>query len=161
MSTGAGCCRWWKHSWQRMPTRGFPPPSGWGGERSPQKVCEEAAAVEPALIDERRHAAPGREKGEASLLHLRHATQRLKDAGRAYALPEKLWRILRSLSTDGRSEDGGVGSVRLRRLEAEPIEVKHQREWSALAKTAQLRRAAAERLLGHLHSRLPQRLRGA
>ena len=131
-----------------------------GVERSSQKRFEEAAALETALIDEQRQAAPGLGKGEASLLHLRHATQRLKDAGRAYALPEKLWRILRSLSTDGRSEDGGVGSVRLRRLDAETIEVKLQREWSALAKTAQLRRAAAKRLLEHLLSCLPQGLRG-
>src|SRR5262249_49659228 len=74
--------------------------------------------------------------------------------------PEKLLRILKGLSADGRSEDGGVGSLRLRRLDRETIELRLQREWSALAKTAQLRRAAAGHLLEHLLACLPRGLRG-
>jgi ATP-dependent DNA helicase RecQ len=131
-----------------------------GVERSSQKRFEEAASLEKALIDELRETAPDLAKGEASVLRLRHATQRLKDDGHAHALPETLWRILRSISTDGRSEDGGVGSVHLRRLDAETIEVKLQREWSALTKTAQLRRAGAECLLKHLLACLPPGARG-
>lgn len=131
-----------------------------GVDRSSLKRLEEAAALETALIDELRQAAPDLDKGEASLLQLRHATQRLKDAGHEHALPEKLWRIVRSLSTDGRNEDGGVGSLRLRRLDAETIDVKLQRDWSAIVKTAELRRAAAERLLEHLLACLPQGTRG-
>ncbi|OGA46068.1 MAG: helicase [Betaproteobacteria bacterium RIFCSPLOWO2_12_FULL_62_13] len=131
-----------------------------GVERSSLKRFEEAVALETALIDELRQAAPELEKGEESLLQLRRITQRLKDAGHSHALPEKLWRIVRSLSTDGRSEDGGVGSLRLRRLDAETVQVTLQREWFALAKTAQLRRAAAERLLEHLLGCLPQGTRG-
>jgi len=131
-----------------------------GMERSSQKRLEEAAALETALIDELRQAAPELEKGETSLLQLRHASQRLNDAGHAHVLPEKLWRIVRSLSTDGRSEDGGVGSLCLRRLDAETVQVALQREWSALEKTARLRRAAAERLLEHLLACLSQGTRG-
>ncbi len=131
-----------------------------GVERSSLKRFEEAVVLETALIDELRQAAPELEKGEASLLQLRHVTQRLKDAGHVYALPEKVWRIVRSLSTDGRSEDGGVGSLGLRRLDAETVQVRLQREWSALARTAQLRRAAGERLLEHLLACLPQGTRG-
>lgn len=131
-----------------------------GVERSSQKRFAEAAALEIALIDELRQAAPELGKGDASVLHLRHATQRLKDGGHAHALPEKLFRIVRSLSADGRSEDGGVGSLRLRRLDAEAVQVVLQREWSALERTARLRRAAAERLLEHLLACLPQGVKG-
>ena len=131
-----------------------------GVERSSLKRFKSAAALEAALISQLREAAPDLEKGEASLLHLRHVSQSLKDAGHADALPEKISRIVRSLSTNGRSEDSGVGSVRLRHLDAETVEVKLQRDWSALTKTARLRCAAAERLLEHLLDCLPQGARG-
>jgi len=131
-----------------------------GVESSSQKRFQEAAALETALIEELQIAAPELGKGESSFLHLRHATQRLKDDGHTYALPEKVWRIIKSISQDGRSEEGGTGSLRLRRLDAEAVEVGLQREWPALEKTARLRREAARQLLEHLLSCLPQGMRG-
>lgn len=131
-----------------------------GVERSSQKRFEEAVALETALIAELRQDAPDLGKGDDSNLLLRQKTQHLKDAGHVYATPEKLWRILRSLSADGRSEDGGVGSVRLRKFDAETVNVTLQREWSDLDKTARLRRAGAERLLKHLLACLPEGIRG-
>ena len=131
-----------------------------GVERSSQKRLEEAVALETALIAELRQAAPELETGQSSRLSLRYAAQHLKDAGHACALPEKIWRCVRSLSTDGRSEDGGVGSLGLRRLDAEEVQLTLQREWTALDKTARLRRAAAGRLLQHLLSCLPAGMRG-
>ena len=131
-----------------------------GVERPSHKRLEETAALESALIDELRQAAPDLDKGAASSLHLRHVAQHLKEAGHAHAERDKLQRILKSLSNDGRSEDGGVGSLRLRKLDAESVQVTLQREWSALDKTAQLRRAAAERLLEHLLGCLPKEARG-
>ena len=131
-----------------------------GVERSSSKRLREAAALEMALIDELRQTAPDLGKGETSILHLRQATQRLKDAGYANALPEKLWRIVRSIASDGRDEEGGTGSLQPRRLDAETLEIKLQREWSALAKTAELRQAAAHRLLEHLLAVLPSGMRG-
>ncbi len=121
-----------------------------GVERSSQKRLQEAEALEVALIDELRQAAPNLGIGDSSVLHLRHATQSLKDLGHAHALPEKLRRIAKSLSNDGHNEEGGMGSLRLRRLDSEAIEVKLQREWPAVTKTAQLRRVAAKCLLEHL-----------
>ena len=41
------------------------------------------------------------------MLHLRRTTQRLKDDGHKYALPELLRRIVRSIAADGRGEGGG------------------------------------------------------
>ena len=131
-----------------------------GVERSSQKRFDQAAALETALIEEMQKEAPEMGKGDASLLHLRHATQRLKDAGHAEALPEKLWRIVRSLAADGRSDEGGVGSLGLRRLDSETAEVRLQREWPAVVRTANLRRAAAGRLLTHLLATLPPGQRG-
>lgn len=131
-----------------------------GVERSSRKRFDEAAALETALIDELREAAPDLRKGETSMLHLRVATQRLKDAGHPQVLPEKLWRIVKSLAADGRSEGSGVGSLGLRRLDAETLKVTLQREWPALTKTAKLRRDASKRLLEHLLTCLPQGQRG-
>lgn len=131
-----------------------------GVERSSQRRLEEAQTLETALIDELQQAAPDLGKGEASVLQLRHTTQRLKDLGHAHALPEKIRRIVKSLSNDGFSEEGGIGSLRLRKLDSETIEVKLQREWPVLVRTAQLRRAAARCLLDHLLSCLPPGERG-
>ena len=131
-----------------------------GVERSSQKRYAEAAAMEAALIDELRLAAPDLAKGETSVLHLRLAAQHLKDAGHEHALPEHILRLLRSLANDGRGEESGVGSLRLRSLDAETVQISLQREWSALEKTARLRRTAAELLLVHLLGCLAQGQRG-
>ncbi|MES2300120.1 MAG: RecQ family ATP-dependent DNA helicase [Pseudomonadota bacterium] len=131
-----------------------------GVSNSSQQRLAQAAALETALIAALRAAAPDLARGGTSLLQLRHATQALKDEGHAYALPEKLARIVSSLATDGLGEDGAGGSVHLRRLDAECIELTLQREWSALARTAELRRAAAARLLEHLLAALPTGARG-
>ena len=131
-----------------------------GVERSSRKRLDEAASLEIALIDELRLAAPDMEKSEKSLLHLRHAAQRLKDAGFTNALPVKLQRLVRSISNDGRSEDEGRGSIRVRTIDPETIEITLEREWDALARTAHLRRKAARRLLDHLLDCLPQGVRG-
>ena len=45
-------------------------------------------------------------------------------------LPERLWRILRSIAADGRGEGGGAGSLGLRQRDAETVQVALQREWS-------------------------------
>ena len=56
------------------------------------------------MIEHLRQAAPDMNRGETSILHLRVAAQTLRDAGVTDPLPEKLWRILRSIARDGRGE---------------------------------------------------------
>ena len=131
-----------------------------GVENSSQKRLEEAAALENALIGEMRAAAPDLLPGEQTLLHLRHATQRLKDAGHAQAFPEQLLRIVRSIAADGRAEGGGGGSLSLRRLDPETVQMTLLRTWADLETTSQLRRAGAKRLLVHLLGCLPPGQRG-
>ena len=126
-----------------------------GVEHSSRKRYDEAAALEGALIDLLRETAPDMDKGESSMLHLRLATQRLKEEGHTHALPERLWRILRSIAADGRGEGSGGGSLVVRGRDREMVRVTLQREWSALVETAKLRREAALHLLEHLLASLP------
>ena len=131
-----------------------------GVERASRRRLEQAEALEQSLIALLRETAPDMEKGDTSTLHLRLATQRLKDDGHTYALPERLWRIVRSIAADGRGEGGSGGSLGVRQLDRETVQVTLQREWDALEKTAEMRRVAARRLLDHLLACLPPRIRG-
>ena len=131
-----------------------------GVERSSTKRLKEAAALERSLIEHLRLAAPDLGKGETSPLHLRLLNQQLKDAGHDHALQERLLRILRSLAADGRAEGGDGGSLGVRKLDAETVQVTLKRKWSDLEKTAELRRAAAACLLEHLLASLPSGSRG-
>lgn len=129
-------------------------------ENSSQKRLEDASALEQALIAALREAAHDLQKGDSAPLHLRLVTQALKDEGHAYALPERVWRIIKGLTMDGRDEDNGVGSLAVKRVDAETLQLTLQRNWSALDKTAELRRAAAKILLDHLVTSLPSGARG-
>ena len=124
----------------------------------------EARDLEVALIGHMREAAPDLDRGDSSILHRRVAAQTLKDAGVPRALPDRLLRILRSISEDGRgdprAQEGSGGSIDLRSVGSEAVAVTLRRSWKALEETAEIRRNAAGILLGHLLSRLPDGLRG-
>ncbi len=131
-----------------------------GVQRHSRQRLEQAANLEQALIGLMQETDYVTEKGDTWLLHLRMATQRLKDEGHAYALPELVRRIVRSLAADGRGEGGGGGSLGVREHDRENISITLQRDWESLNKTAELRRAAAKRLLNHLLDSLPPGSRG-
>ncbi len=131
-----------------------------GVERSSQKRLEEAVALETALIAHMREAASNLAIGESSSLHLRIAAQTLRNEDLPDPLPERLWRIVRGIARDGRGEDGAGGSLTVRKRDAETVRVTLRREWGDLEDTAELRRAAASRLLDHLLDRLPPGSRG-
>ena len=132
-----------------------------GVERSSRRRLDEAEALETGLIAHMRAAAPELDKGEAAPLHLRIAAQTLRDEGLAEPLPERLWRIVRGLSYDGRGEDGAGGSLSIRKQDAETVRVTLRREWARLEETARIRRKAGRRLLDHLIDSLPDGDRGA
>ena len=131
-----------------------------GVVRASLRRLEQAAALETDLIALLRETAQDMSTGETSMLHLRLATQRLKAEGHPHALPEHLWRLVRSIAADGRGEGGRGGSLGLRRWDTETVQVTLQRRWEALERTAELRRAAARCLLDHLLATLPPRSRG-
>ncbi|MDE0213909.1 MAG: RecQ family ATP-dependent DNA helicase, partial [Deltaproteobacteria bacterium] len=131
-----------------------------GVERASRRRLQEAAELETALISHLREAAPDLGKGESSSLHLRMASQVLRDQGLTNPLPERLWRIVRGIAYDGRGEDGAAGSLAVRKRDAETVGVTLRREWPKLEETATIRRQAAVRLLDHLLSRLPPGSRG-
>ena len=128
-------------------------------QRSSEKRFEEACVLEQALLKQMQELAPDMEVGDASDLHLRMACQTLKNEGIDTALPERLNRILRSISQDGRGDDraegGSGGSIDLRRRDRESVRVTMRRPWRPLVRTAQLRRDAARHLLDHLLTLVP------
>ncbi|TGG93087.1 MAG: RecQ family ATP-dependent DNA helicase [Aphanocapsa feldmannii 277cV] len=132
-----------------------------GVNRSSRKRLEEAAALETALIALMREGDPDIGKGDSASLHLRLAAQVLRDGGLVEPLPERLFRIVRSIAFDGRGEDkGATGSLTVRKRDAETVRVTLHREWGTLEKTAGIRREAAGRLLEHLLGCLPAGSRG-
>ncbi len=131
-----------------------------GVARASAERFADAAALDRALIDLMREQAPDLGRGEESPIHLRMVTDRLKREGHPTALQDKVLRLLRSISADGRSEDGGVGSIALRKLDAETVYVRLQREWSVIAELAERRRSGAQLLLDHLIEVLPAGARG-
>ena len=94
-------------------------------------------------------------------LDLRQTTQALKDQGHQHALPQLVQRSLRSIAADDREDTQGTGSLRLRTLRNETVQVTLMQEWRALQRTAEIRRQAAGTVLQHLLSSLPQGARGA
>ena len=131
-----------------------------GVERASRRRFQQAADLEEGVINLMREGAPDQEKGEMFPLHLRNATQELKNEGHSHALPELVRGIVRSIAADGRGEGGGGGSLGLRGRDREMVQVTLQRDWGSLAKTAELRRTAAGLLLDHLLSALPRGIRG-
>ena len=131
-----------------------------GVERTSRRRLRQAADLEQGVINLMRERAPDQQKGETFPLHLRNATQELRDDGHAHALPELVRGIVRSIAADGRGEGGGGGSLGLRGRDREMVQVTLQRDWGPLAKTAELRRTAAGLLLDHLLSTLPRGIRG-
>lgn len=131
-----------------------------GVERSSVKRLEAAMALESAMIEKLQEVAPDLDRGDSSVLHVRSLTQALFDDGLEAALPERLRRILKSLSKDDHGGDIGRGSISLRSLNRETIRVTLLRSWSVLSKTAELRRKAAQAILEKLLGNLPQGTRG-
>ncbi len=131
-----------------------------GVENSSAQRLASASRLEVALIELLREHAPDLAQSESSLLHLRLLSQRLHDDGHPSALPIRLRQLLASLAGDGRNDEGGIGSIVVRRVDAETVSIRLQRDWPALAKTAHLRRTAAALLLGHLLACLPTGARG-
>ncbi len=127
-----------------------------GVKRSSRKRLSEASEVETSLISHMREEAPDLGKGDSSTLHLRIASQILRNKGLVDPLPERLFRMIRGIAYDGRGEgDTATGSLSARKRDSETVQITLNRSWNALEETARRRREGASRLLDHLLGRLP------
>ncbi|MCY3553962.1 MAG: RecQ family ATP-dependent DNA helicase [Gemmatimonadetes bacterium] len=126
-----------------------------GVVRSSQKRFNEATELETKLISQMRETAPDIETGERWPLHLRVASELLRDNEVENPLPERIWRILRSIAFDGRGEGGDGGSLGVRRTNMDTVQVTLKRPWSKLEELALRRRNGAKSLLESLLSGLP------
>ena len=123
-----------------------------GVARSSKRRFSEADELETKLISLMRETAPDTAKGEKWPLHLRVAADRLRVREVTDPLPERIWRIIRSLAQDGRGEGGDSGSLGVRRTNMDTVQVTLQRAWSDLEELASRRRNGAKRLLESLLS---------
>ena len=128
--------------------------------RSSEQRLQDTSVMEKALIEMMQEAHPDVEIGETSPLHLRLASQQLRDQGHKQALPEYIRRIINSIAGDGRGEGGAGGSINVVRGDSENIQITMLRDWNTLSRMAETRRTAADKLLKHLLSQLPQGIRG-
>ena len=126
-----------------------------GVVNSSQKRFNQAAELETNLISLMREAAPDVEKGERWPLHLRVASDSLRNNGVENPLPERIWRIVRSIASDGRGEGGDSGSLGVRRTNMDTVQVTLRRSWADLEELASRRRDGARRLLESLLANLP------
>ena len=125
-----------------------------GVVRSSQKRFDEAAELETKLISLMRETAPDIGQGERWPLHLRVASDFLRADGIENPLPERIWRIIRSIAFDGRGEGGDSGSLVVRRTNMDTVQVTLRRAWSDLEELASRRRNGAKSLLESLLSSL-------
>ncbi len=132
-----------------------------GIKQSSKNRLTEATILEKKLINCMREQAPDLSKGETSSLILRVAAQIMRDKGVTDPFPERLYRIIRSISHDGKGEaDGAVGSFSVYKPDTETVRITLNRNWKELEITANLRREAANCVLDHLLGCLPQGVRG-
>lgn len=131
-----------------------------GIKNSSKNRYEETSLLESAFISKLRETGADVSTGENSLLHLRQATQDLKNEGFINALPEKLWLLIKSLSRDGQDEEGGLGSLGVRRVNKDTASITPNRNWGSIEKTAQFRRDAAACILEHLMTSIPSGSKG-
>ncbi len=132
-----------------------------GVPNSSKKRFEHAAGAEEQLLGLMQEMAPDMGRGDHAPLNLRVASQRIKDAGHDHFRPVYMVRLLQGIAGDGRGQGTGGGSIKVQKLDADSVRVTLRREWHALLKIAQRRRAGASRLLDHLISCLRTGQRGS
>lgn len=121
---------------------------------SSAKRLQDASDLEQALIDILREHNADPDSGVAQL-NLKLMSQALRDEGHATVRPDIVDGLVRGMARDGLDEDGGIASLRVRKLNRETLSVTMQRTGNAIAETAQLRRLAASILLTSLQNAAP------
>jgi ATP-dependent DNA helicase RecQ len=119
-----------------------------------RQILERVCALERAMVESLRLAAPDAETGEWLPLSLRRLNQHLLDQG-LESNPESLRNLLASLARDGRGLAGERASLEFRQSDREHYRIKLHRDWGSLTATAERRQAVASVVLRTLMARLP------
>ena len=131
-----------------------------GVENASTRRLSLARELEEALIAELREEAPDQEIDTWTRLALRPLAQRLREKDIESPLPQRLVKLLRSISADGRDEPDAKRSIEIRSRDMETIGVRLRRNWTDIARIARLRREGAAQLLEHLVGKVPDGVRG-
>jgi len=113
-------------------------------------------ALEESLLEVMREAAPDAEPGGAEQeLQLRLLNQALLNSHPGI-VPDRVRKLLVTLSIDGRGMNRRVGSITLSQRSQDRFSVRLQRSWDELCATSRLRRDVAAACLGVLLERVPE-----
>ena len=115
----------------------------------------ETSVIETDLIALMRERAPDADISENLPMKLQIVTQALHHAGHKNVRPDIVEKLVQSIASDGRDQDGGRGSIWKRKVSRDTIIIKLLRSWDALEKLAMLRREGAKILLDFLISKVP------
>lgn len=121
-----------------------------------EERLKESADIEVDLIALMREIAPDAESSGSLPLKLSEFSQSLRDKGHAKVRPDILEKLIQSIATDGRDQDGGRGSIWKRKVSRNTIMIALQRSWDSLERLASLRRQGASILLRYLLGKIPQ-----
>lgn len=131
-----------------------------GVKDSSDKRLADICSIESDLIEKFRELAPDLSPHESSPLNLRYASHELQSMGHGSARPDIVEQLVRGIARDGRDEDDGIGSFRIRKTNRESLSVYLLRSWDKLDQTARLRRSAAGVLLRSLRESAPSQAQG-
>ena len=134
-----------------------------GVKNASRKKLQVFTEMERDTIALMRELAPDASKNDKRPLplNLRTFVQELQNRGHNDARPDIIKNIIQSLAVDGRDQDGGEASLRIRVLNRETLRVWLGRSWQGIEKTAQLRSEGADTLLKYLVGLLPSGSRGS
>ena len=121
---------------------------------SSQARLKEFNNMEVSLIAKMQELAPDMQVNSKSpdMLNLRVASQALKDEGIAKARPDIVDRLIRGIAADGKDASDSKGSLQVKKINREVMDITLGRSWTKLAKTAEIRRNACAALLNHLEA---------
>ncbi|QVL46951.1 MAG: RecQ family ATP-dependent DNA helicase [Thiocapsa sp.] len=117
-------------------------------------ILARVARLERAMLEVLREQDPDAQTGVWLPLSLRRLNQHLLDQGHD-SNPETLRTLLKGLTLDGRGLAGARGSLDLRQTDRDHYRLRLHRDWPTLHRTAERRRAVADRILKALLAKLP------
>ena len=130
------------------------------GRGNAVQILQSVADLEERLLGLMQTEDPDADDGRWVELDARRLAQRLKTDG-AEAGPVAIRALIRGLSLDGKGLAAGLGSLELQHLGRDRYQVRLQRAWEAIRKTARLRREVAQVLLKALVDKAERALPGA